>query len=325
MPPARRLRIVALGGGTGLSTLLRGLKTLPVDVTAVVTVSDDGGSSGRLRGQLGIPPPGDVRDCLVALAEAEPLMRELFQYRFPEGSELAGHSVGNLFLAALTQLTGDFEQAVALCSRVLKIRGQVLPATRDPVVLGAVLEDGTAVRGETVVGTCGPRIRRLFLDPPDAEPLPQVVEALELADVVVMGPGSLYTSVIPPLLVPGVFRAVVRARCLRMYVCNVMTQPGETDGYTASRHAEVLFQLAGARLADVVVVNVQRPRPDLLARYLEQGAQPVLPDVENLQAMGVRVVRGRLLDEAEWVRHHPERLARLVVGLGNSSVTARRG
>ena len=313
------MRIVAVGGGTGLATLLRGLKSHPVDITAIVTVSDDGGSSGRLRGQLGVPPPGDVRNCLVALAEAEPLMQELFQYRFPRGSDLGGHSLGNLLLAALTQLTGDFEQAVALCSRVLKIRGQVLPATRDPVVLGAELRDGGVVRGETVVTTCGPRVRRLFLEPAGAEPLPQAREALEAADAIVIGPGSLYTSVIPPLLVEGLRQAVCGARALRIYVCNVMTQPGETDGYTASRHVETLFGQVGARVSDVVVINVQRPQPELLARYREQGAHPVVADPEPIHDMGLRVVKGRLLQEGDLVRHHPERLARLVVGLATST------
>lgn len=315
MPLGRRPRIVAIGGGTGLSTLLRGLKAYPADITAIVTVSDDGGSSGRLRGQLGVPPPGDVRNCLVALAEAEPLMQQLFQYRFPSGSELEGHSLGNLLLAALTQLTGDFEQAVALCSGVLKIRGQVLPATRDPVVLGAVLDDGTVVRGETAVTACGPRACRLFLEPPDPEPLPQALEALEQADAVVMGPGSLYTSVIPPLLVPGVRRHVCQGSHLRIYVCNLMTQPGETDGYTASRHVEVLFDQLEARMVDVAVVNSQLPRPGVLARYREQGAEPVLPDLERLRAMKVRVVKRRLLDRGAWVRHHPGLLARVVMGI----------
>jgi uncharacterized cofD-like protein len=313
LPLERRPRIVAIGGGTGLSTLLRGLKAYPADITAIVTVSDDGGSSGRLRGQLGVPPPGDVRNCLVALAEAEPLMQQLFQYRFPPGSELEGHSLGNLLLAALTQLTGDFEQAVALCSGVLKIKGQVLPATREPVVLGAVLDDGSVVRGETAVTACGPRVRRLFLEPPDAQPLPQALEALERADAIVMGPGSLYTSVIPPLLVPGVRRHVCQSRHLRIYVCNLMTQPGETDGYPASRHVEVLFEQLGARMVDVVVVNSQRPGPEVLARYLEQGSEPVAVDMERLCAMKVRVVRRRLLDEGDLIRHHPEHLARVLM------------
>ncbi|MEW6546946.1 MAG: uridine diphosphate-N-acetylglucosamine-binding protein YvcK [Bacillota bacterium] len=323
MAGGRRLRIVAIGGGTGLSTLLRGLKSHPVDITAIVTASDDGGSSGKLRGQLGVPPPGDIRNCLVALAEAEPLMQELFQYRFPAGSELGGHSLGNLLLAALTQLTGDFEQAVALCSGVLKIRGQVLPATRDPVVLGAELQDGSVVRGETVVTTCGPRVRRLFLEPAGAEPLPQALEALEAADAIVLGPGSLYTSVIPPLLVEGLRQAVCRTQALRIYVCNVMTQPGETDGYSASRHVEVLFGQVGAQVADVAVVNVQRPHPDLLVRYRVQGAQPVVADPEVMRSMGLRVVKGRLLQEGDWVRHHPERLARVVVGLAGGAQRRR--
>lgn len=314
-----KLRIVALGGGTGLSTLLRGLKALPVDITAIVTVSDDGGSSGRLRGQLGILPPGDIRNCLVALAEAEPLMQELFQYRFPAGSDLADHNLGNLLMAALTHMTGDFEEAVALCSRVLKIRGQVLPATLIPVVLGAVLTDGLTVRGETQVTRFGTRVERLFLDPGDAPALPQAVEALARADGIVLGPGSLYTSVLPPLLVEDLATAIRDARGLRIYVVNVMTQPGETDGYSAADHLRVLQAQAGPGLVDVVVLNVQRPQPDKLERYLEQGACPVLADARNIQEMGVRTVAARLLSADDYLRHAPDRLARLVAGLVNKN------
>ncbi len=247
------MRIVCLGGGTGLSTLLRGLKTVGAQITAIVTLTDDGGSSGRLRRDLAMPPPGDIRNCLIALAEDESLMNRLFRHRFDRG-ELAGHAFGNLFLAALTEVVGSFDAAVAEVGRVLAVEGSVVPATTHPAALLAEMDDGRYVAGETAVARDRHGVRRLFLSPADAVANPQALAAVERADLIVLGPGSLFTSTLPPLLVPGLGRAVLKARGLRIYVCNLLQQPGETIGYRASNHVERLHQHVGARVIDSVMV-----------------------------------------------------------------------
>jgi len=304
-------RIVAIGGGTGLSVLLRGLKEFTGNLTAVVTVSDDGGSSGRLRQELGILPPGDIRNCLLALADTEPLMERLFQYRFKEGSGLAGHNFGNLFIAALTDVTGDFEEAVRESSKVLAVRGKVLPTTLQNVTLSAELEDGRQVRGETAISGATSRIRRLYLDPPDPEPLPEVLAAIREADAIVLGPGSLYTSVVTNLLVPGITQAIRESRALKIHVLNIMTQPGETPSYRASDHVLALLRDAGQDCVEVVVANSQQVPADVTARYTAQGSRPVEVDEKNLANLGVALVQEQL---AAWdggvVRHSPEKLAR---------------
>lgn len=305
-------RIVALGGGTGLSTLLRGLKRYGVSVTAVVTVFDDGGSSGRLRRELGILPPGDINDCLVALAEAEPVMARLFQYRFDRG-DLAGHSFGNLFLASMTGVAGDLVSAVRLASRVLAIRGQVLPATTDNIVLCAEFLDGSRVEGESAIPAARKAIRRVYLKPPNARPVREVLEAIAHADLILLGPGSLYTSVLPNLLVSGVAEAVRRARAPVVHVVNVMTQPGETDGYRASDHVRAVLEHAGP-VVRAALVNTQMPRNELLlARYRAEGAVPVEPDLDRIRLMGVEAFGFHLVSEAELVRHDPVRLAEAVL------------
>ena len=229
-------RVVALGGGTGLSTLLRGLKRHTGSITAIVTVTDDGGSSGRLRAEMGVLPPGDIRNCLVALADAEPLMKQLFDYRFNSGGPLSGHNFGNLFIAAMSEIMGDFELAVKESSRVLLVRGEVLPATLDDCILGALLSGGREVLGETSVGTSTSRIDRVFLRPEGPKPLPEALRAISEADAIVLGPGSLYTSVMPNLLVDGMADAIASSKAVKIYVCNVMTEPGETQGYAAQEH-----------------------------------------------------------------------------------------
>jgi uncharacterized cofD-like protein len=308
---ARGPRVVALGGGTGMPALLRGLKAYTSNITAIVTMADDGGSSGRLRGAFGMLPPGDVRNCLVALADAEPLMQELFQYRFEQG-ELSGHSFGNLFIAALQQTTGDFVTALRAASRVLAVRGAVLPATLDPVELVAELADGRVVRGESRIGQSGSPIRRVWLDPEDAAPLAEAVRAVEEADLIVMGPGSLYTSVIPNLLVTRMADALRRSSALRVYVANVMTQPGETVGYTAADHLKALEDHAGPAIVDVMLVN-SAPVPEAVReRYRREGAEPVAP---GLPPRHVRVVSEPLLRVDAVVRHDPGRLARAVLRL----------
>ncbi len=305
-------RVVAMGGGTGLPVLLRGLKAHTHQITAVVTVTDDGGSSGRLRGELGIPPPGDIRNCLVALAGAEPLMQRLFQHRFTRGT-LAGHAFGNLFIGALTELFGDFRAAVRAASHVLRIHGQVLPSTDRQVQVCAELADGTVAEGETAVTSARSRIRRVFLQPPDAAPVPEALRAVEEADLVVLGPGSLFTSVLPNLLVRGMAEAVRASPAEKVFVVNVMTQPGETDGFTASDHVRVVLEHLGPGLVDRVVVNTGAVEPERLARYRRQGADQVRVDRDALRAMDLAVTEGDLVNRDELIRHDPDALAAAVL------------
>jgi len=339
MPAAAEpLRIVAVGGGTGLSSLLRGLKQyvndpVPrpgaaapslephVEITAVVTVTDDGGSSGRLRRELDMLPPGDIRNCMVALSEDEGLMSQLFQYRFASGRGLKGHSFGNLFLTALAQLTGDFAKAVALSAEVLATRGRIFPSTSSNVALEAVLEDGSTVRGETLISRSRRRIRRIRLHPRRCRPLPETLEAIEKSDLICLGPGSLYTSVIPNLLVEGVARSIRRSRARKACFVNLMWQPGETVGYTASQHVEAIFNHAGEGLVDYVVVNCQPVPARRRKRYAEQDAFPVAVDWDRLESMGLNIVTADLLDRSEQVRHAPDRTAALAVHM---AVQARR-
>lgn len=312
----RGRRIVAVGGGTGLSTVLRGLKAYTEHLTAVVTVFDDGGSSGRLRRELGILPPGDIRDCLVALAESEPLMTHLFEYRF-QGGALDGHAFGNLFIASLAGVTGDLESAVKETSKVLNIRGRVLPSAVEDVTLVATFDDGTVIEGESKITGAGRRIARVALKPADVAPVPEVLQAIAEAELIVLGPGSLFTSVIPNLLVGGIadaIRANTHARCV--YVCNVMTQPGETDGFAASEHVRRLIESVGPGLFTHVLVNVQRPRSRaVLARYESEGAVPVEPDLDRIRALGVIPVEADLISEEDVVRHDPEAVAHALMRL----------
>jgi uncharacterized cofD-like protein len=308
-------KIVVLGGGTGLSTLLRGLKKISTNLTAIVTVFDDGGSSGRLRREQGVLPPGDIRNCLVALAEAEPLVTQLFEHRF-KGGALDGHSFGNLFIASMVQVAGDLETALKECSKVLAIRGRVLPTTVHDVTLCAEFTDGTMVEGESAITKAGKTIRRVFLKPGRVPALQDVLEAIGEADLIVLGPGSLYTSVIPNLLVDGVVDAIRRARGVKVYVCNVMTQHGETRGFKASDHARILVEQGGRGLFEYVLVNTRRPRSQtLLARYNQQGAEPVEPDVEAIRALGFRVVPEDLISEEVLVRHDPRKIGTVLLQL----------
>ncbi len=317
MATAPRPRIAALGGGTGLSSLLRGLKLAPVELSAIVTVADDGGSSGRLRRELGILPPGDIRNCLVALADDESLMGKLFQHRFADG-DLSGHPFGNLFLAALTEVTGDFDIAIQECSRVLKIRGAVIPSTLRQVRLWAERVDGTVVCGETNIAAGFAACRRVWFDPvPEA--YPPAVTALRQADVIVLGPGSLFTSVLAHLAVPEIAEAVRESRGLRVYVCNVMTQPGETDGFDAGDHiARVLEAVPGG--VDVVVLHEGDFDPAAIQAYASMGQVPVEIDRERLQGLGVRVVTAPLADAGGVVRHSPQALARVLLSLASEQM-----
>jgi uncharacterized cofD-like protein len=304
--------------------LLRGLKEYvapqpedasrhPIrDLAAVVTVTDDGGSSGRLRREYSVLPPGDIRNCLVALSQDEALLGRLFQYRFTAGRGLRGHSFGNLFLTALSHVTGDFTRAVRVSSEVLAIRGRIFPSTNQLVTLEAVLENGKTIVGESRIGSSH-SIRRVRLSPRNAKPLPEVIEAIAAADLILLGPGSLYTSVIPNLLVSGVAEAIEKSSATRVYIANVMTQPGETRNYTLAEHVRAIQRHAGRKLLDWVVINNEPIAPEMARRYRSQGAEPVIADVAELQRMGLRCVFDRLIEAHSVIRHDSKRLARLLL------------
>ena len=330
------LRILSIGGGTGLSTLLSGLKryargaleggptgTPVVDITAVVTVSDDGGSSGRLRRDFDILPPGDIRNCMTALSEDEHLLSHLFEYRFASGRGLKGHSFGNLFLTAMHQITGDFAQAVKLSSEILAIRGHIFPATSANVTLEAVLTDGSVVRGETKIGKSRSAIHAVRLSPENCEPLADTLDAIEKADLITLGPGSLYTSVIPNLLVNGVPEAISRSGAMKVYFVNLMWQPGETINFSASAHLQALHAHAGLDLIDCVVLNSAPISPSLRRKYAREQVKPVENDIENLVRLGVKVVTADLVSNVTFarnaIRHDPEALAKVVVDLASRS------
>jgi uncharacterized cofD-like protein len=323
--PVRPVRIVALGGGTGLSTVLRGLKEYvagrkkertprPIaDLAAVVTVTDDGGSSGRLRREYQVLPPGDIRNCMVALSKDEHLLGQLFQYRFPAGRGLAGHSFGNLFLTALTNVTGDFPEAVRVSAQVLAIRGRIFPSTAQNVTLQAELEDGSIVAGETNISKSRKRIRRVRLVPRRVRPVPEVLEAIRAADLILVGPGSLYTSIIPNLLVEQVAEAILHARATCVYIANLMTQPGETQHYSVADHVRAIYEHTRQGLFDFVVINRTRVTPRLLRRYQAQGAEPVEPSLKELERMGLSYVTGDLLHQDGVIRHDQARLTNLLL------------
>ena len=306
-------KIVAIGGGTGLSVLLRGLKEYTTNITAVVTVTDDGGSSGRLRDEMGMLPPGDIRNCLLALSDTEPLLEQLFQHRFKGSEGLEGHSFGNLFLAAMTEMMG-FNRAIREFSKVLAIRGTVLPVTLENVVLRATFADGSEAVGETNIVNQRKPIARLALIPPDCKPFPEVLNAIREADAVILGPGSLYTSVLPNLLIPGVVEAIRESGALCLYVCNIMTQPGETEGFSASRHLEVLIAHGCADIIDgIIVSNTDDFPPQLLEKYQKEGAEAVEIDRQELERWNIQVIEAPLLDRGELARHDSKKLATLIL------------
>lgn len=345
--PDRPLRVVAIGGGTGLSTLLRGLKQyVPVqdrrrgvrtpanrpspvpraehlisELAAVVTVTDDGGSSGRLREDLNILPPGDIRNCMVALSEDEHLLARLFKYRFDQG-ELQGHSFGNLFLAALCHVTGDFAQAVHTSSQILAARGRIFPATTANVTLAARMDDGSVVRGETSITRCDRTIVELKLDPAEVDPLPETLEAIANADLITLGPGSLYTSLITNLLVRGIPEAIAASRATRVFICNLMTQANESLGLTASQHIEKILEHSGGRqLFDYSLVNTQPISPATLVQYAREGQEPIANDFERIRQLGVEPVTGNFLHEGDVLRHDYDRVAESLLALCLSRVT----
>ncbi len=345
----RPLRVVAIGGGTGLSTLLRGLKQFapvrdrrrghrhetPVEhrhpgtshligeLSAVVTVTDDGGSSGRLREDLNILPPGDIRNCMVALSEDEHLLAKLFKYRFDQG-ELQGHSFGNLFLAALCHVTGDFAQAVQTSSQILAIRGRIFPATTANVTLTARMDDGSIVRGETNITQSKRIIEELRLDPPEVDPLPETLEAIANADLITLGPGSLYTSLITNLLVRGIPEAIAASRATRVFICNLMTQANESLGLTASQHIEKILAHAGdvGKLFDYALINTAPISAPTLAKYAREGQEPIVADLDRIRQLGVEPVTGNFFHEGEVLRHDYDLVARTLLTLCAQRVVA---
>ena len=311
--------IVVIGGGTGLSTMLRGLKRQSENITAIVTVADDGGGSGMLRQDLGMPPPGDVRNCIQALANTEPTMEKLLGYRFTEGS-LKGQSFGNLFLAALNGMSGTFDEAVRKMSEVLAITGRVLPVTNENVYLAAEFDDGSEILGESKIAdfkkSLGARILRVRLIPERPPALPQVIEAINAADMIVLGPGSLYTSIMPNLLTEGVAQAVAESDAFKVYVLNVMTQDGETEGYTASDHIGALFSNSGERLFDWCLANDREIPAELREKYEKEGAEPVYVDEREVHELGVGLLRAPVAGWASgYVRHDPDALAKELLRL----------
>ena len=305
-------KIVSIGGGTGLSTLLRGLKKFRADLSVIVTVTDDGGSSGRLREELGVLPPGDIRNCMIALSEDEHLMSRLFRFRFNSEGGLHNHSFGNLFLTAMAGVTSDFAEAVRLTSEVLAIKGVIYPSTNSNVQLCAELEDGSRVRGETRITASRKRIRRVRLDPADAHPLPDALDAILAADLITIGPGSLYTSLIPNMLVNEMINSIRASRATKIYIQNIMTQPGETDRYSASEHVEALAEHCGGILFPNVLLNNGRPSPEILRKYTAEHAALVATDRDRLRSLNLRLVERDLLAEDGVIRHDPDRLARAV-------------
>jgi uncharacterized cofD-like protein len=313
------LRIVAIGGGTGLSALLSGLKHFApdVDITAIVTVTDDGGSSGRLRREFDVLPPGDIRNCMVALSEDEALLSKLFQYRFEGGRGLKGHSFGNLFLTALTHITGEFTEAVKQSSKALAIMGRIYPSTNSNVGLQAELEDGSIVCGETRISRSRRGIRRVRLSGGRCKPLPETLEAIAHADLITLGPGSLFTSVIPNLLVSGVSKAIRRSPALKAYFVNLMWQPGETIDFRASDHINAIRRHAGGNLLDFAVVNTSTVSAAMRKRYALENVSPVDNDIETVRGLGIEIVQAKLLRKGTKVRHDPAAVAAVAMDLAH--------
>jgi len=328
----RPLRVVAIGGGTGLSTLLRGLRrhvAVPGadpssgqigDLAAVVTVTDDGGSSGRLRRGFNMLPPGDLRNCMVALSEEEDLLAKLFSHRFIRGDELQGHNLGNLLLAALTEVTGDFARAIQMASTILNTRGRIYPATTANTTLVADMDDGSEVRGETKITASKRRIVELRLDPPNPAPLPESLCAIQQADLISVGPGSLYTSLITNLLVDGVREALTQAQGERVYVSNLMSQANESLGLTVSEHIERIYKHIGAPIFDHAIVHTAPFSAETLKRYAAEGASPIEADIERIEALGVKCVTGNFASEGDVVRHAPDRVAEALLELGRMAL-----
>ncbi|WP_409306087.1 uridine diphosphate-N-acetylglucosamine-binding protein YvcK [Peribacillus sp. SCS-155] len=309
-------KVVVIGGGTGLPVLLRGLKKYPIDITAIVTVADDGGSSGRLRDELDIPPPGDVRNVLAALSDVEPLVEQMFQHRFRSANELSGHSLGNLIIAAMTSITGDFVHAIQEMSKVLNVRGKVLPSANQSVILHAEMEDGSIVSGESKIPYSGKKIKQVFLTPDKIKPLSETIQEIRQADLIVIGPGSLYTSILPNLLVPGLGEEVARSKAKKVYICNLMTQAGETLDYTASDHVKAINDHMNGSFITSILVNNQRIPEAISNRYKEEYAQPVHFDVDSLKELGLNIIEGQIFKfEGNVIRHDTKKVAKILYNM----------
>ena len=310
-------KIVAIGGGTGLSSILEGLKEYTSNITAIVTVADEGGSSGRLREEFGILPPGDIRNCLVSLAEAPQLMRDLFQYRFKEGEGIKGHSFGNLFITAMTQITGSFKDAVKESSIVLAIKGRVIPSSLDGIRLKAEYSDGTAQIGEDKIPEEEKSIRRIDLIPKDATPNPEAIEAIRDAEIIIFGPGSLFTSVIPNLLIKELGEEISKRDVMKLYICNVMTQHGETDGFSAFDHFNMIASHAGKDIVNCCLVSSGRLKHTLLVKYAEEKSFPVIFDRENFKKKGIALFTADVVSKVNYLRHDSYRTAREIINIYN--------
>lgn len=312
-------RVVIIGGGTGLSTLIRGLKQYPLDLTAIVTVADDGGSSGRLRDDYDIPPPGDVRNVIAAMSEVEPLVEEMFQYRFQGREALKGHSLGNLMLTALTEITGDFSHAIRELSRVLNVHGRVIPVVNESMTLLAEFEDGSIIEGESVIPKQHKQIKQVFLKQENLKPLPDAIEAIEEADLIIIGPGSLYTSIIPNFLVKDIRDAVIAAKGRKVYICNLMTQDGETSHYTAADHVQAIYDHVGTPFIETILLNNHSAVPrDIERSYKEQQAEPVIFDMDRLEAFGLEIVQADIATIKDGtVRHKAIRVAEWLYNFTN--------
>lgn len=308
-------KIVAIGGGTGLAMLLHGLKEFTSNITAVVTVADDGGSSGRLRSQFNIPPPGDIRNCLVALADAEPMMSDLFQFRFQEAGELEGHSFGNLFILAMLKVTGDFEKAIKESSKILAIRGRVLPSTLKKVTLAAQHKDGSITEGESNISKTKSAIEKLYLKPANCAATEDALEAVASADAVVIGPGSLYTSILPNLLIEDMANALARTEAPKIYICNIMTQPHETDGLSVFDHVNTLADHTRPDIISHVVVNNGPIPQHLLKKYAEEDAYPAELDSAKIRNLGYEVVESNIVSTQDMIRHNPRRVSRIIMDI----------
>ncbi len=315
------MKVVAIGGGTGLSSLLRGIKHLVpetiTDLTAIVTVADNGGSSGRLREEMGIPAPGDIRNCIVALAEDEDILAKVFQYRFSNGEGLKGHSFGNLFLTVLTKVKGDFLDAIEITSKILNIKGKIIPSTDEMVDIVAEFSDGKIIKGETQITEYGKqlkgKIKRIWMEPGDVVAPEEAVKKLLEADFIILGPGSLYTSIIPNLLVKDIREALLKSKAYKIYIGNVMTQYGETDGYTASDHIKALHETVGQKFINAAIINTTIPPDEVLRRYMKENAEPVVADAGNISRMGITVYAEDLLDTGTYARHNPQKLTETIL------------
>ncbi|MEC5425381.1 YvcK family protein [Virgibacillus sp. C22-A2] len=309
-------RVVVIGGGTGMPVLLRGLKNLPIHLTALVTVADDGGSTGRLRNEMAIPAPGDIRNVIAALSDAEPMLLELFQHRFAVGNGLSGHSMGNLLLAAMTSITGNFYTGIKEISRVLNVKGKIYPISNENMSLHAKMEDGSIVSGESNIPLSNKRIKRVFLSPQPVQPLPNAVRAIEKADLVVIAPGSLYTSILPTMIMPQIYEVMRDAAAKVVYVCNVMTQAGETTGYTASEHVQAISNHIGADCVDAIVVHNEPISKAVRAVYAEENAEPVIYDTDRLLDMGLQIIEGDIIDYSQaTLRHDTQKISKLLYSI----------